>query len=114
MANPAHTSASATRSPIRGPTTPQSIFCIAAERPASTAQLTGLYLETVLHPVRAAGSLHQRDGEERERQVHDVTAPISVSRWRASTPTPLESDANAAPSSAATEEHQSTPPTPPL
>ena len=41
-----------------------------------------------------------------------LTAPISVSRWRASTPMPFDSDANAAPSSAATRIRISTPPTP--
>ena len=42
-----------------------------------------------------------------------LTAPIRVSRWRASSPTPFESEAKHAPSRAATTISSRTPPTPP-
>ena len=47
-------------------------------------------------------------------QLHEVTAPISVSRSRASTPDTVGERREAAPSRAATRTITSTPPTPPL
>jgi DNA-binding NarL/FixJ family response regulator len=77
---------------------PQSICSIAAERPATTAQLTGLNLATV--PIQSGARLACISAEDRNvsGSSTSVTAPISDSRWRVSTPSPFESEANAAPS----------------
>jgi hypothetical protein len=85
---------------------------IAAERPASTAQLTGLTSPTVW--IQPGTRFFCMSAEERNVTGSStrLTTPISVSRWRASTPMPLDSDANAAPSSPATRIRISTPPTP--
>src|SRR5665213_2694317 len=43
-------------------------MCSIAEQPASTAQLTGLNLETYADPAGHEALLHQRTREERQRQ----------------------------------------------
>ena len=85
---------------------------MAAERPASTAQLTGLSFETVrIQPGTRLCCMSAEDRKVSGSRTR-LTAPISVSRWRASIPMPFDSEANAAPSSAATRMRMSTPPTP--
>ena len=100
--------------PRARPRAPSRCCSIAAERPASTAQLTGLNLATV--PIQSGARLCCISAEDRNvsGSSTSVTAPISDSRWRVSTPSPFENDANAAPSRAATSIRISTPPTPPV
>ena len=52
------------------PPGPSRASSIAAERAASTAQLTGLNFATVADPVRRQALLHQRARQERQRQQH--------------------------------------------
>src|SRR5262249_5120349 len=109
VANSMQTAVSAARSPTRPATRPQSIFCIAPPRAATTAQLTGLNLATDwIQPGARLCCINAADRNV-SGNCTSVTAPISVSRWRASTATPLDSDANAAPNSAATRIISSTP-----
>ncbi len=67
------------------PITPQSPCCIAAERPATTAQLTGLNLEIVR--IQAGTRLCCISALDRNVSGSStrLTAPISVSRWQTAT-----------------------------
>jgi hypothetical protein len=77
VANAAQSTTRATSRPTRLATRPQSSFCIAAERPASTAQLTGLSLETLR--IQAGTRLCCMSAEDRKvsgRRTR-LTAPIT-------------------------------------
>ena len=104
---------SATRNPARAAISPQSALDETAERPATTAQFTGLKSATwAIHHGMMFAARNVVDRNVSGSRMNCV-APISASSWPMISAKPFDRAPNIAPSSAETTNSNATPPTPP-